>query len=874
MKKHLHTVFMACTLLLCTILALPVHALEPPTHLDEFSFSTSYNKGVKIRITYNADQFTVTKGMQRGNDAYTFIITEPEDIHVRTKNLTQLNIGHNGITRIHLTYLTKLKRLFIADNHLVKLDLSNSNLNTLEWVNASQNNLTTLKVESRYLTNLETLNLSSNCLEEYPITKIIEGLHNRKGKSYGKLILYNTKNKDEEFNLVVKEHATKAKAKNWYVYTTTGGEDYSSSNGNIAYPVERITLKSGQYANDTIKLSVWAESYKIVQGLKALSQRGMYKVTDRQIILEGKCITRVMVDKGEIYEVDLKQCHNLRGLGIENNYITQVDVKHLKALGSVYLRNNLLNYINLEKNYALYDIEVSDNSLSSLPLPTRSGALVDIRLYGNFFTNAELEKICNVLPTIKDKGEQQIYVIKRGWFEQSNGISKALIDKFAAINWKCMDNGLKYLDSGYDDIKFYDLKIKFTKYYKHAIPASFFGYMKPYENIKYMPMGENNYVATSQSAQIKTVGIIMLNMDGCDLQEFNITGGDLMSLSLKWNSLRRLDLSKVWNCIRIDVTGNDITELILPPTDRMSNLDSLVLCYTNITEENMGRVVNALPDRTKKDTPGKLLVASADVEYPDLTTITPEQIKQAKAKNWRVLFDNLEDYDPNEYYSVTVSTIGEGKLRITGCDNLNKVLNGTELTVETYDVKTGWELSSLMAGKEDILGTRKFNVYFDTKVEGIFTKKKFAVTMQQEGKGIANILGSSDLSKVNYGTKLTVSIDKVEPGWKLEQITANGKDITATKEFTVTENTVVKVIFKELTAVDPVSGQATQIKRVDAEHIELFTHQAGSYKLFTMGGELLSSGALTGKQVVALPMGSHAILQISYATGQTATYKL
>lgn len=147
---------------------------------------------------------------------------------------------------------------------------------------------------------------------------------------------------------------------------------------------------------------------------------------------------------------------------------------------------------------------------------------------------------------------------------------------------------------------------------------------------------------------------------------------------------------------------------------------------------------------------------------------------------------------------VTLVKEGEGKVDITGANDLGAVAMGTKLTVTAVPA-SGWEISSMTANDEDILSNKSFVVKGNTTVKVVFKKqppKTYAVTLVKEGEGQVDITGANDLGAVVTGTKLTVSAEPAD-GWKLTDLTANGVDILSSKSFVVSENTAIRVTFTE-----------------------------------------------------------------------------
>ena len=81
--------------------------------------------------------------------------------------------------------------------------------------------------------------------------------------------------------------------------------------------------------------------------------------------------------------------------------------------------------------------------------------------------------------------------------------------------------------------------------------------------------------------------------------------------------------------------------------------------------------------------------------------------------------------------------------------------------------------------------------------EGEDPTKTFAVTFAKQGEGTLTATGADDLNAVPYGTELTIEATPAE-GYELFALTANGKDILATKKLSVREDTEIKATFAKV----------------------------------------------------------------------------
>ncbi len=210
-------------------------------------------------------------------------------------------------------------------------------------------------------------------------------------------------------------------------------------------------------------------------------------------------------------------------------------------------------------------------------------------------------------------------------------------------------------------------------------------------------------------------------------------------------------------------------------------------------------------------------------------------------------------------FAVTFAKEGEGSITATGASNLNSVAYGTELTINATPAE-GYELTALTANGTDILATKKIVVKDNLTVKATFAKKTFAVTFTKEGEGKLTATGADNLNAVPYGTKLTVEAAPAE-GYELTTLTANGKDILSSKQFTVKEATEVKATFtKKSFAVSLTKEGEGTITAMGADNLNAVpygtkltveTAPAEGYELTALtanGEDILSSKKFTVKE--------------------------
>ena len=222
-----------------------------------------------------------------------------------------------------------------------------------------------------------------------------------------------------------------------------------------------------------------------------------------------------------------------------------------------------------------------------------------------------------------------------------------------------------------------------------------------------------------------------------------------------------------------------------------------------LEKEGEGKVdITGADDLSAVVTGAKLTVTAEPADGWEVNSITANGKDITADKSFVVTSNTVVKVvfkkQPPKTYAVTLTKEGEGKVDITGADNLGAVVTGSKLTV-TAEPADGWEVKSLTANGKNITADKSFVVTSNTVVKVVFKKqppKTYAVTLEKEGEGKVAISGANNLDVVETGSKLTVSAIPAD-GWQLVSITANGKDITTSKSFVVTSNTVVKIVFKK-----------------------------------------------------------------------------
>ena len=140
------------------------------------------------------------------------------------------------------------------------------------------------------------------------------------------------------------------------------------------------------------------------------------------------------------------------------------------------------------------------------------------------------------------------------------------------------------------------------------------------------------------------------------------------------------------------------------------------------------------------------------------------------------------------------------------------------------------------------MATKSFTVSAATTVKAVFTKEKiFTVKLTSNEYGSISIKEDIDLNAVPYGTKLTVEARGNNDKCELKTLTANGKDILATKSFTVIANTEVKAEFVDHTSVESAVAEQLRLYPNPARDYVLLEGipSGATVAIYTLEGELM-----------------------------------
>ena len=250
-------------------------------------------------------------------------------------------------------------------------------------------------------------------------------------------------------------------------------------------------------------------------------------------------------------------------------------------------------------------------------------------------------------------------------------------------------------------------------------------------------------------------------------KDVSVEGAELIDDSERF--MRRYRVTNQQITLRGNITAlfcftQGLTDIDISQCSSLSEL----YCFANeIKGKSMLQLVNSLPDRTGLKN-GTLVVYSDGSLGAEGNVCLKSDVAIARAKNWDVRqlvkYNELELHpydgeDPTKTFAVTLTQGDNGSISATGADDLNAVLEGTELTITDHPDED-YLLVALTANGEDILSTKKLNVREDTEIKATFAKKSYTVTFSTEGEGENKLTATRNGEPFTSGSQAQVD-DKI-----------------------------------------------------------------------------------------------------------------
>ena len=308
-----------------------------------------------------------------------------------------------------------------------------------------------------------------------------------------------------------------------------------------------------------------------------------------------------------------------------------------------------------------------------------------------------------------------------------------------------------------------------------------------------------------------------LNVSGCSaltqlycednhLTSLDVSGCTaLTELNCSYNQLTSLDVSGCTALTELNCSYNQLTSLDVSGCTALTELD----CRRN--------------SLTSLDLSGCTALTTLKCWNNKLTSL--DLSKNSALATIDCSDNKLPSLDLSGHKALTALNCSENLLRkidLSGCTSI--IL----LTCHRNQIKAP-EMANLVNSLPDLQGkgVGLFKVFYDGSGEGNVCLAAHVATAQAKGwktqftrsyfddawydytgadnalyavsswstfGGSISFTGADNLNAVPYGTELTV-VATPAYGYKLTKLTANGKDILATKKFVVTENTEIKATF-------------------------------------------------------------------------------
>ena len=515
-----------------------------------------------------------------------------------------------------------------------------------------------------------------------------------------------------------------------------------------------ITMTTTKAVGEKITLEIWGGGITI-EGVKEPFSRGSatYTLTSQTVIIRGN-VTELNGWNNQLTSLNVSGCTILTDLECFGNKLTSLDVSGCTALKELECYDNQLTSLNVSGCTALTTLECFNNKLTSLDVSGYT-ALTTLKCYKNQLTSLDVSK--NTALTTLKCSENQLTMLD---VSKNTALTKleCYRNKLTALDvsqntaltgLKCTRNQLTALDVSQNTAlteldcqqnQLTALDVSQNKALTKLVCAeNKLSALDVSQNtaLKIFACGENPLTALDVS---KNIALTQLICDNNQLTALDVS----QNTALKWldcdcNKLTMLDVSKNTALRTLECYINQLTALDVSQNIALTEL----YCYRN--------QLTALD--VSKNTKLEALRCHGN---------------QIKGKEMTRLVNSLPDRTGKRAgkFTVVQEPAPEGNICLKSDVAIAKGKNWNTLKYKS--------------------DTRKYVPY-----EGANSLK---VTLTKEGEGTITAPGVEDLNAVPEGTELTIVATPAD-GYKLTALTANGRDILATKKLSVREDTEIKATF-------------------------------------------------------------------------------
>ena len=548
-------------------------------------------------------------------------------------------------------------------------------------------------------------------------------------------------------------------------------------------------------------------------------------------ISKNVALTRLDCSVNNLTSLDLSKNSALTELSCGGNQLTSLDVSKNVALTGLKCSNNQLTKLDVSQNSALTTLDCASNLLRELNV-SGCNNLNAIDCYRNQIKGTEMANLVNSLPDRQGKevGSFRVFNTESYGSVEGNVCLAAHVATAKAKNWRT----LFYRNSEWLDYAGLDNPTFAVTYSSSRGGSIIITGADDLQNVPYDT--ELTVTETNVADGYKLTTLTANGQDILQTKRFKVTANTEVraTFTLQAYNVTPIkigegtlyvtgadDLEAVTPGTELTVTaipaeGYELTELtangrnILDTKKVVVNEDLIIRAIfskktfkVSLTKHGNGTIraigaddLDAVPFGTE------LTIEATPATGSQLTSLVAGGINIIETKKVTIKKETtIEAVFTTQTFNVTLTKEGEGTISATGADDLDAVDYGTELTIVATPA-AGYELTALTANGQEILSTKRFVVKEDTEVKATFTQKarNYTVTFSKTGEGRVTATGADDLNAVPYGTELTV-VATPAAGHELTALTANDKDILATKKVVVTENTTIKATFAKETFV-------------------------------------------------------------------------
>ena len=414
-------------------------------------------------------------------------------------SLTDLYCGNNSIPELDLSECLNLKKILIGNNQLNLIDFSKNE--KLTYISAHTNHLTDLDLSMN--STLEYVYLSDNRLT---------GLNLRNGNN-ANIDYFNAKGNENLFCIEVDDPIVSNTYKHW---TKQAWTEYKESCDDYIPEwtyvpddnFEKALIRSG-YDLDAVNDSVPTAAIKNIESLVIKNHR----ISSLKGIEDFKSLKKLYCAYNHLEEIDLSNNIKLTDLEFYDNQLKDLDVSMLSNLERINCSRNELLELDLSNNKNVIYVQCSENPL--MVLNVKNGNNENLN---NLYAHKNPNLLCIQVDDerkIEDRG---------GW----------VIDDIASFSASCPtpDNTMIY------------------------IPDDNFEQCLIDQNLDVGPL--NDSVPLVGIERVKQLGLYNKSIsDLAGIEYFR----DLEILSVMYNQLKYLDVSKNVNLLSLDCANNELEHL-------------------------------------------------------------------------------------------------------------------------------------------------------------------------------------------------------------------------------------------------------------------------------------------------------------------------